>query len=199
MAFVTVQDIQATLGKEIVSERQEELERCCNAACDWVSRTSGRIIEQTEATVILDGCDAVGPGHDTLYLPHAWRPVKHLTPDFVVVTENGVSLTAAIGYSTSAGFNVVGANSDDQRVRIIRIGCGWYADVQNISVTAKVGWAGSAIPASVKQFGIEAAVRFLRAPTWLGKSSVSRPGGTIAFEKELSAESQQTLAWLRGI
>lgn len=197
MALITVADLTPWTDQEISTARQDEANRCCVAAQSWVEGRTGRTLEVGAAvTRYFDGSDAGGRYGDELWLPAEDRPVIHSGGDLLTVTEDGAAVTVAVGYSTSAGAILKGANAD-RRGCLVRRDQAWASGVQNIAVVYKLGWSTTTLPARVKELLLELALLFFREPQWIGKASVSKAGGAVTIMRELSPGAQGVLESLR--
>lgn len=177
------------------------LERCLLAATVYFEQQTSRVFAKPGSaySTVLNGNDADGKLGEILLLPRGHRPVIHSTPDFVTVTENGVSLTVAIGYSTTADVIVEHAN-EDKRARLIRrptvrpmlaydqfvekLGY-WAPGIQNITASYYAGYASGSIPEDVEQAVCEIALLLYRNPNLVGVASKGRAGHSAALTKEL--------------
>lgn len=199
MSLVTIGDVKAWGEPGLDSLNDTALTRCIDAAEDWLERVTGRVVTQTEFTRYFSGRDAVGACRDTIYLNAGHRPVIHSGSDLVVVTEDGVAVTVAIGYSATADAILVGVN-EDRQCAIRRNYAPWSGTTyDNVKVVYKAGWTTSTLPDDVEQLLIEVAWLMFRSPKWVGQASISRAGGSASFEKELTPQSAVCLATLRGL
>ena len=122
----------------------------------------------------------------------------------MTVTEDGASITVALGYSTSAGAVIIGAN-ELRRVTLYRQG-GWSTSLpQNIAVTCKVGFvadvtaAVNPLPLDVKRLLCESAWLMFNAASRVGVGSVAKLGSSADVTNDLSRSSQDTLSLLTGL
>lgn len=192
MALTTVAKVKAWAEPSLDTTRDSEITRIIAAVAAWLPRATGRIIEQATLTRYFDGGeDAQGHKRDTIYLPSGHRPVAHSGSDLVTVTEDGVSLTVAVGYSTSA--DVIVTNADiDLPCSLVRNGTAWSDSVpQNIKVVYKAGFA--TIGAEIEQLANELAYREFKQPGYLARASASRAEHSVAWDDEFTAESRLLL------
>lgn len=208
---VVVADFDAWRGRATAQEKQGAVEAAIAVATSWVERAAGRrsLAKTGALTITLDGERAEGRRRTDLWLPPDFRPVWHLTPDLVTVSENGSALTIAAGYSSSADVLIRNAN-EDRPVMLYRLG-GWYPDRQNVVATLKVGWDATPpdvdgnppavlpLPASIRQLVLEATLLTFNSADWMGHHNVSRAGAAVTLENELSPMAGQTLEDLRGM
>lgn len=194
MSLIDNTVIQSWLRKDIDPAYEAEMDRCCAAAVDWVEAQTGRILDAASKTAYLDGDDAGGARRDILYLPSAWRPVTHSGSTAMTVVQNATTLSLGIGYSTTVDVQIDGANEDRPCRLVRRQGVPWLGGLQNITVTATVGYTAATLPADIAQLIAELALLFFRTPDWLGKVSVSKSGASASIVNELSEASKATLA-----
>ena len=193
--------LQWTKKDDFAPERNAELIRCIAAASRMLTRITGRQLERVTRSISLDGYAAVGVFDDVLYLPAGDRPVLHTGSDLVTVTEDGVALTIAAGYSTSAGVILRGVNKDSP-VALIRNGSSWSRDYQNILVGYKCGWSldvpgdSQPVPDEVIQLANCLSWMIFQEPAWLGKLNVSAEGAAVTLSSELPEYEGAVLAAL---
>lgn len=200
MPLTTVDRVLSWVKKDNTFDpsRQSELERCIASASRVLARITGRQLERVTRSFSLDGNDMSGCG-DVLRLPRGDRPVIHTTtPNLVTVTEDGVALTVATGYSVSAGVILRGANADSP-CELIRNGCAWSPGFQNILVGYKCGWAldvtddPQPVPEDVIQLANCMAWMMLVEPSWIGKQNVSAAGAAVSISSDLPAYEAEVL------
>ena len=207
MALAAYTDIESWIGKTLDSGRQAEATASIAFAQGWIANQAGMRSLEKEAAAVTTYFDG---GQDTvsadLWLPMDMRPVWHTGSDLVAVTENGTSLTVAIGYSTTAGVTLRGVNSMS-RVRLSRVG-GWfwnYSIANNVSVACKCGFdttttaSTNPVPTDVKRLVVEVAWLSLNGSARTGKQSVSKAGTSVSIVDDISPAGRSTLDWLRGI
>lgn len=196
MALTTFDELKAWIDPALDASRQAEIERCISAASDYIVDASGRQIEQAAYVRWHSGKDALGPRRNLLFLDSGHRPVTH--PTGFTLEENGVVLTTAEGYSTTADVLVRGVNRDEQCVLERRSGS-WACGTDNIKASYTAGYASNAIPARIKQLTNEIAWLLFQSQDWMGKSRTVGPDGTGAtFDKQLTDFSKRTLDGLRS-
>lgn len=163
-------------------------------AGELIVEETSRVWELTTIAEVLDG-DAANGKHGELLLLRRF-PVTYPT-DALTVTENGVSLTVAAGYSTSAGVIVKGAQLED-RCRLIRknaspYGCAaaWAPGVQNISIGYKAGFA--TVPARINYVARELAWLCYQQGRKIGIEQVAQAGSSRSLITKLSEMSQSIL------
>jgi hypothetical protein len=210
MALAAYTDVETSWAKKTLeTAAQTEMTACIAHAQSWIAHQAGlRSLEKEAAAVTeyVDGSKIDNPYE--IYLSAACRPAWHTGTgsDLMTVVESGVTLTPAIGYSTTAGVILSGVNSFE-RVRLSRVG-GWVWSrglTDNIAVTLKCGFDSSTtagtnpLPFDVKRLVTEVAWLVYNSSSWVGKSSISKAGTSVSIADELSPAGQSTLDWLRGI
>lgn len=174
-------------------QRDEELARICQAAQSWLESRTRRVFEQTAFTRYFDGKDGSGFARRDIFLDPGHRPVVHSGATLVTVTEDGTALTVATGYSTSAGVILVNANVDAPCI-LRRNDCDWSGGIQNIAVTYTAGPASTGEAAIVgTQLMLEIAWLMFSSALWVGKTSVSKAGESVSWEKQLSPLSLEMI------
>src|SRR5262245_32622822 len=172
------------------SEVEDDLrDRLVKSASDWLEGETSRVFVQPTAdvTIFLDGSGGRVAGRygEVLYLPY--RPVVSVTS----VKENGVALTLATGYTTTA--DVVRVLSEGKLIRRPTqtvadpagfAATGWSAGVQNIEVAWKPGYA--VVPYDVEQACVELTWLMYRESRRQGKQSLSRGGMSLNFVRDLA-------------
>ena len=199
MSLATVSGVMSWIRKDIDPNRQSELERCCSAATSFLAALTDRTLERTTKVVYFDGDVALGGGRE-LWLHPGHRPVLHTGADLVTVESNGSALSVAVGYTTTAGAVLVGAN-EDRPCRLVRYAGIWPTGIQNIKVTYKCGWQTDRsvvadtqpVPLGVEQLANEIAWLMFVSPSWLGLSNVSHAGAAVSISNDLSPASKRML------
>jgi len=195
--LVTLEELKAYLGPEVKksSQHDEQLADLVSVASQWVRDEINRDFDERTYAEVLNG-------NDQPVLPLMHEPVK--TTAAFTVTENGVSLVAAFGYSATADVIVQpGAAAPRESAYIHRLigptsviaGASlyssgvWTAGVQNIAVGYTAGYSAANMPRSIK-----ALVKYLAARAWkesnrkeIGISRRSTGGRSVDFLKELPA------------
>jgi len=201
MALVYPADINSWTGKDIPAGREEELISAIAFAQAWIARTTGILsLEKTAANVTfyIDGDTALG---GDLWMPPSVRAMWHSGSDLAVITEDGATLTSALGYSESADVIIIGAH-EYKRPILNRPG-GWSRSLkQNVSVACKVGFApaGSAVlpvPEDVRRLIAELAWLLFQSSSLVGKSTISEIGTSVSITNDLSPAASSTLDLLR--
>lgn len=161
------------------------LQAVVDAATRAIQDYCGRAFLQATYTEILDGNQAVGRWHDRMMLDARNTPVAYNPPtDNVTVTEDGISLTVASGYSPSAGVIISGAGQQGYPCVLIRQGgSGWSPGQQNVTVTYKGGVA--AADEGLKQVCRELAWRMFQQARASGLSSSVGGGKSSAFTSDI--------------
>ena len=181
--------------------RDALLAQFVTAAGDWIAQTGGVALDRATYTRVFDGCRALGPKRDYFDLDSRHRPVIHAGGDLVAVTEDGVSLTVATGYSVTAAVVLIGANDFNAPARLYRRNQAWSdAEPQNVTVTYKAGYDGSDlanIPGRIQALAEEVAWLLFQSQSWVGKGTEAAAGRSVSWEKQLSPLSLQILAELR--
>lgn len=188
--LTTYEALKAWANPSMVDTRQAEVERCIVAASAFIASVAGRVVEKAAFTEYLDGSKALGKYRNLFYLPARYRMVEH--PTGFTISENGVSLTSAVGYSNNAEVILTGANRDLTCTLTKRSGS-WADGTQNIAVTFNAGYGSAAIPADVAQLANEMAWLFFNSPEWVGTAQKSSQGGSVTFDKELTQASRWVL------
>lgn len=160
-------------------------------AGELIVEDTSRVWEVTTISEVFDGDRAAGESGEVLMLRRF--PVTYPT-DTLTVTENGVSLTVAAGYTTSAGVIVKGAQLED-RCRLVRRGQSWAAGVQNITVGYKAGF--TAVPSRINYVARELAWLCYQQGRKIGIDQVSQAGSSRHLITQLSEMSQRILAEAR--
>jgi len=117
---------------------------------------------------------------------------------------NGVALTIAAGYSTTAGVVLRGVNMDS-RCELVRNYSPWSSGIQNILVGYKCGWSldvpsdPQPVPARVIQLANCLSWMIFQEPQWLGKLSVAAQGSAVTLSKDLPPAEADTLFYLMGL
>ena len=105
MALVTKAEVQTWVagdGQSVPTVDATVLDECIAAAGEEIIEETSRIWEKSTVTEIFDGDAAKGKCGEILTLRRF--PVNYNPPtDVLTVTENGVSLVVAAGFSLSAG------------------------------------------------------------------------------------------------
>lgn len=207
MALAVPADFDSWAKKSISADAQAELVDSVSYAQSWIANQAGlRSLEKetTAVTTYFDG--GTDTYRDELWLPMDHRPMWHTGSDLMTVTENGTALTAAIGYSTTAGVVLEGVNTF-QRVRMSRLGWwSWtYGGRNNIAVTSKCGFDGSStattnpLPPDVKRLVMEVAWLMFNSAGRIGINNTSKAGSSADIVNDLSPVGRSTLDWLRWV
>jgi hypothetical protein len=208
MALTTIDRVASWAKKDVDPMRQDELQRCIDAAEASLDRITGRRMRRATRTAYFSGKDL---GSDRLMLPIGDRPVLHTGGTLITCTENGIVLTLAIGYSPSAGVIIEGANGGnigDGPCVLLRNGATWhsgpwYGGQQNIVVTYSSGWeldgATQPVPADVIQLASAAAWLIFTGAESIGKSQASVGGASVSFEGALPPFEADVLQALKVV
>lgn len=173
------------------SSRDDELDRACLAATDWVKRATLWEVEQAAYTLNLDGNDAIGPRSNVLLVPPRYRPVDHAgTP--VTITEDGSALTVTDVYDASKDVYLVGADQN-RRLELIKPASPWSPGYANIQVALTAGYASGSVPKDIVRLATEVALLMFQAGNFVGKASRTGRGATISYEKDLSPLALATI------
>lgn len=175
------------------------------AASDWIQKDGSRIYETATYTETLDGDEAGGSSRELLLLDRGHRPASSITS----VTENGVALTVASGYSTTAAVIVKNLNKERGAILIRQpsapsglalpgAALGWAPGFQNITVVKVAGYASNAIPDAIEQTCNELAWLMFRANKAVGVASSSKAGHSTQWEKRLSPTARRALDFYRA-
>lgn len=198
MADVTTADLttlailKSWADPNIDSARDDELNECIDRASAWIQQQACWDIGLTAArTLYFDGDEIRGP---ILFLPSRYRYV--LSSTMPTVTEDGSALTVAQGYSTTADVIAIGLDERHAQVRFKRYGS-WSSGIQNIVVTFLSGYAAGSAPDDIIALANEVAWLYFKAPQWIGRSTMTKAGHNVTFEKQLTPMAQATLAQLR--
>jgi len=192
MPLTTAAKVKAWADPDLAAAFDAELALAVGRADKWIPSILRRNIEDEEFTRYFDGSDAAA-NRTVIHLNPNHRPVIHTGGTLVVVTEDGVALTAAVGYSTTADFYVVNAN-EPRRCELRREGV-WSAGTQNIKVVYTAGY--TTVPADIEQLANEVAWLFFKTPKWLGKSARAKAGESVSWKDELTPQSQSVVAaWM---
>lgn len=175
------------------------VEACLQAASDFVEDYTGArwVSPPTAEVQLYDGSgDAVrGRQRDILQLRS--RPILQL----VGITENGVALTFAAGYSTSADVIYTPETaklyrrqtSTPQPVDPVRNDSGWQPGRQNIAITVRTGYEIEDVPEDLVQACVEVTWAIFKLSSNRGTVSISRGGNSKTITNELSPVAQRTL------
>jgi hypothetical protein len=196
VALCTRAEVQALIAGDGVNTPTVDtalLDACIATAGELIVEETSRIWETPAAIAeVLDGDSARGKYGEILVLRRF--PVTYPT-DPITVTENGVSLVVAAGYSTSAGVLVKGAGLED-RCRLIRGNSngyiGWACGTQNIAVGYKAGF--TPVPARANMCARELAWLLYQQGRKIGVDQVSQAGSSRHLISQLSDMSQKFLA-----
>lgn len=192
MALTDLDIVKQWANPSMDSARDDELDRCCDAASDWVKRVANWEIEQASYTLYLNGVDAIGSGCNVLLVPAKYRPVIHSGATLVTVTEDGSALSVAASYDTTKDVMLLGANFDT-RLELAKPSSPWSRGYANVAVSFDAGYASGSVPEDVVQLATEVALLMFRSPNFAGKSSKTGRGGSVSFEKALTPWSLATL------
>jgi hypothetical protein len=187
--IVDLQQVRSWSAAQTEAE-DDVLARLVVAASDWLEGETARVFVPpvADVTIYLDGSGGKVAGRcdEVLYLP--FRPVASVTS----VKENGIALTLAAGYTTTA--DVVKVLDDGKLVRratqtaVEPVGygpsAGWAPGVQNIEVAYKPGYA--VVPTDVEQACVELTWLMYRESRRQGRESMSRSGMSINFVRDLA-------------
>jgi hypothetical protein len=190
VALCTRAEVQALVAGDGITTPVVDtalLDACIATAGELIVEETSRIWEVATIAEVLDGDAAVGNNGEILILRRF--PVTYPT-DALTVSENGVSLVVAAGYSTSAGVIVSGAQLED-RCRLVRRGQAWAAGIQNISVGYKAGFA--AVPARANFCARELAWLCYQQGRKIGMDQVAQAGSSRHLITQLSEMSQKFL------
>ncbi len=184
-AIVDLQQVRSWSAGQTEAE-DDVLARLIVAASDWLEGETSRVFVSpvSDVTIFLDGSGSKVTGRydEVLYLP--FRPVVSVTS----VKENGLALTLASGYTTTA--DVVKVLDDGKLVRrptqaaVDTTSVGWAAGVQNLEVAYKPGYA--VVPTDVEQACVELTWLMYRESRRQGRESMSRGGMSINFVRDLA-------------
>lgn len=201
MALTSVARVKDRFSPSMDGTRDALLERFVSAAADWIGQTGGVQLDRATYTRVFDGRRAGGPCRDLIELDSRHRPVIHAGGDLVTVTEDGVGLTVATGYSQTADVILVGANDFNAPVRLYRRGGPWSCgESQNVTVTYEAGYDGSDlanIPGRIQSLAEEVAWLLFQSQSWVGKGTEAAAGRSVSWEKALSPLARETLGELR--
>jgi len=185
------------------SAKDPVLNACLDAASAYVESETSRVFQSDARAVKLDGNAADGRFLDVLRLPSGHRPVTAIGS----VTENGIVLVAAEGYTATADVIIDGLNAG--ACRLIRRGAtqgldqsyyrvgAWAPGVQNIAVSYTAGPA--TVPSDIQIVACEAAWLAFRAGHHVGLSSKAAGGRAATFTGQLSEWAKQVLARYRVV
>ena len=205
--LVSQADIEAWVGTAIDAGRTVAIAQAITSAQSWIARQVGIRSLEKEANAVTVFLDSANADNETdLWFPPEVRPFWHSGTDLVTVSESGVSLTVASGYSASADILIRGANS-------LNVGMlyrpAWAPEGKgygrlNVAVSCKVGFgavgaANLAVPEDVRLLIMEVAWLFFTLPSSIGRSSVSKAGTSQAFDGELSPQALSTMEMLKGV
>lgn len=185
--------------------KEGDLRRCLNAASGLIEGYLGRVVVAPDAAAVDiydgDGEHVRGRYREQLYLRNF--PVISVTS----VTENGVALTTASGYSTTADV-IIDPGAARRSARLIRrttrsgtlaapplgvMPWGWAAGVQNISVTVRAGWGKTSVPDDLVQVAAELTWLIHKEGAKVGAASVGRASMNTTFLRNLSQSAQRIL------
>jgi hypothetical protein len=178
-------------GITVVSVDAAVMTDCIAAAGEEIIEATSRIWEKATQTQVFDGESAAGKCGELLILRRF--PVTY-PADAVTVSENGVSLVVAAGYSTSAGVIVKGAGLED-RCRLVRTTGAWAPGVQNITVGYTAGF--TAIPTRIKYVAKELSWLYYQEGRKVGIDNVAQGGSSRGLAHKLSDLSRDILAQAR--
>lgn len=197
MALVTIAEVKTFVAGDGVTDitgvNDTVLTECVLAAGEEIVESTSRIWEKASQTEVLDGDAAKGKCGEILTLRRF--PVVYAPPtDALTVTENGVSLVVAAGYSLSAGVIVKGHGLED-RCRLVRATGAWAPGIQNITVVYPAGFA--TVPARIKYVAKELSWLYYQEGRKVGLGSVSEAGSSRGLVHQLSELSRDILAQAR--
>lgn len=180
------------------------LDRVLASSQRYVEDYTSRKFELVSYTELFDGDNASGKYHEVIQLNRGRWPAA-----ITSVAENGVTLSTAAGYSTTANVIIVGQN-EERPMRLIRALSqppslssprstpGWAPGVQNITVVYGAGYAANVMPAVVVQAVLEVAYVMLRTGRTVNVSSQGKGGHTVALMRDLSPATKQALDQIRA-
>ena len=170
--------------------RDTELARCIAAGDAWIKRTVNWDIEQTTASVYLNGRDALGGS--VMLVPTNFRPVIHTGGDLVTVTEGGTSLTVAASYDADSGADVylVGVN-ENKRCELVKNHSTWLDGHANVTAAFKHGYA--TVPDDIIQLATEVASVIFTSGGMVGKANKSVRGGSFSVKDQLTQVSRDLI------
>lgn len=195
MPLVTIAEVKTWVAGDGVSDitgvNDTVLTECVLAAGEEIIEETSRIWEKAAFTEVFDGDAAKGKSGEILTLRRF--PVTY-PGDAITVTENGVSLVVAAGYSLSAGVIVKGHALED-RCRLVRTTGAWAPGIQNITVGYSAGFA--TIPSRIKFVAKELAWLYYQEGRKVGLGSVAQAGSSRGLVHQLSQISRDILAQAR--
>ncbi len=189
IAGVTVVEAWAP-NKDATS--RAELVRAIKAASDWIEGQIGRRVVAPAADVVelYDGTGQWVRGRRREHLYLRQTPAIAIT----TVRENGITLTTAQGYTTTADVVIrLGDRRDSSRltrratfpgtsaVPRTRVLPGWAEGTQNLEITYRGGFDKAAVPEDLQQLCAEVAWAMHKLPLKAGRSSQSRRGSSTTF------------------
>jgi hypothetical protein len=193
MAYVTNAEVQAWVihgGTALTSVDTSLLDSCIAAAAQYIADDSGRIWEKAAYTRNLDGNAVIGKYGEILRLPSNLFPVSATDP--FTLTENGIALVVAQGYSTTADAILVNAGLEEpgklvrqtSQTRFVRPGSPWAPGVQNITTTFSAG--PTTTPEDIKLVAKELSWLFYQDGSFVGVVSYSKGGAASTISLKLS-------------
>jgi hypothetical protein len=188
---------------ELDADKDTMLGNCIDAALELMEWHTGRTILSAAQTVSLNGDDAGGRFGEVLRLPKGHRPVTVVTS----ITENGVALTSAAGYSTTVDVIIDGLDKDAPCRLVRRTIPGlqvrgdttvnrWRAGVQNIAVVYTAGFTDAGpdvVPESLKLLNAKLAWLIWKGPIHAGQVSKSKATRGMSYLNQLSEMDQWQL------
>lgn len=203
MALVTIQEVKDwVVGDGVTSVtgvNDAVLTACVAAAGEVIIDESTRIWEKAAGLVdTFDGDDAFGPSGELLVL-RRFPVIYNVSTDPLTVSENGKTLAATAGYTTTADVVIKGVGIENKAVLIRRNVSagplpsllGWAPGKQNVTVTYNAGFA--AVPERIKFVAKELSWLMYQEGRKVGVDNVAQAGSSRALVHKLSALSQQIL------
>jgi len=205
--FITIDQVKAWAPAQ--SDHDDDvLAALAESTSAYITRrTRRRVAPPAQETEIHDGDGRRVRGKWREVLVLNWHPI--LDPGALTVTENGVALAVASGYSTTADVIVI-----PDKGRLIRrptfqtsgpvptrtLDLGWAPGIQNISVACRGGYdataapsSANAIPSDLIQVARELVHTFFRESRRGGRTNVNRAGQSTNFDRDLSPVAKAIL------
>jgi len=202
MPLVTAAEVKGWVAGDgvttITGVNDTVLDACIAAAGEEIIQESSRIWEKATISEFLDGDAAAGSCGEILLLRRF--PVSY-PADAVTVTENGIALVVAQGYSPTADMLVKNAGLEE-RCRLLRqntslYGIGWAPGVQNITVGYSAGFTAGSIPERIKYVAKELSWLYYQEGRKVGVDNVAQAGSSRGLAHKLSDLSRDILAQSR--
>jgi len=197
VALCTVADVQALVAGDGISTPVVDsalLTSCIAVAGELIVEETARIWEKaTSLTEYFDGDSADGKCLDILK-PRRF-PLYYAPPgDPITVTENGIALVVAQGYTTSADVIVKGVGLEFKG-SLIRRNQSWAAGRQNIVAIYNAGF--TAVPGRINFVARELSWLCYQQGRKIGVDQVSESGSSRHLITQLSKASQRILELAR--